>query len=277
MVEIMLNTICLEPNRGLHDSNSACEISDLFPKIKEAGFNSLELWQYHISGKDTTELLDFKQKADMNGISLKVLGAYPTLHLDGKDGELETKHLIELTDKASMLGIPLIKFFLGKIKGSEISDKQLANTANNLRTWSETAKKHGIKLCAELHNNTLFDPVEAGECFLHKHAKLETGVCFQPYDFANTEEAVKLAKMFSGRIFHAHIQARNANGKLVSLENSPLDYSKVLPIIKDENPDADFSIEFVKDCQVKPEEFDIDHVLQNASQDLNFARKILNI
>ena len=284
MVNVTLNTIALEPNRFTSEKIPHLDITELLPKIADAGFTAIEMWQFHISGKTLDEVKAVRQLGDSMGLSFPVIGAYPLFHLEGEDAEKEKAIQMGLIERAEILGSPLIKMFLGKIKGSEITPEQIQLTEERLRSWTTAAKARNIRFCAELHDKTLFDPEETGEAFLARNPDLEMAVCYQPYDFQSTNAGLALADRFAGRIIHVHLQGHGPDKEypipwgqnLCSLEESAIDYSRLLPRINKANPGVTYGIEFVRGGMGPAEELDYDVALAEALRDKLFAEAILN-
>jgi len=284
MVNVMLNSIALEPNRFTAEKTPHLDVTKLLPMIAKAGFTAIEMWQYHISGKTLEEVKAVRQRGDSLGLTFPVFGAYPVFHLEGEDAEKEIASQMGLLERAEILGSSVIKMFLGKIKGSEITPEQLKLTDERVGSWTAAAKARNIRFCAELHDNTLFDPEETGEAFLAHNPDLGMGVCYQPYDFQNTDACLALADRFAGRIIHVHLQGHGAdNGhatpwgqNLCSLEESAIDYCQLLPRINDANPGVTYGIEFVRSGMGPAEELDYNVALAEALKDKVFAEAILD-
>ncbi|MHC4872328.1 MAG: sugar phosphate isomerase/epimerase family protein [Planctomycetota bacterium] len=275
MAEVILNTIAIEPNRFKRDATLASDIERVLPRIKAAGFDGLEVWQYHVSGKSDCELESLKESADRLSIELKVLGAYPKFHLVGEEGKAEAENIVKLLDTSVKLGIPLIKFFFGSAKADKLTIEEKKLTEESFKVWAAAAAEKNIRLCAELHGNTFFDPVDNGEKFMQDNPEIEFGVCYQPYNFFDTNEAVLLADRFAGKIDHIHLQGRDNDMQSELLEESVIDYEALIHHLNKVAPNADLGIEFVKDCGAAPEEFDLEKVLNNASEDAEYVRSIL--
>ena len=51
-MRLLFNTIMLEVNRWAADKTPTRPLADLLPAVAAAGFDRLELWQYHVSSLD---------------------------------------------------------------------------------------------------------------------------------------------------------------------------------------------------------------------------------
>lgn len=278
-MEILINTIALEPNRWTAKKIPHFSLKDLMQPIKDAGFEDVEVWQHHLTHTNIDDIRDIWKQADRMGLRFRVVGVYPVLHLDGEEALREERAQMDVIEKAVILGAPLMKIFAGTIRGAEITPQQRLLTAEHLKDWQIVAKENGLTICIELHGNTLFDPVEVGEAFLAEYPGLDIGICYQPYDFTDTAAAVALAERFRGKIMHVHLQGRRrtADGgmEFCLLEEAEIDYRQLLPVILEGNEAVSCGIEFVKGCTAPAEHFQVDLVLENAVRDAEFIRSIV--
>ena len=89
MIQILLNSIALEPNRWTRDKIAHFSIEQLLPPIADAGFHFVELWGYHISRRPENEMRDIRSLAQSLDLQFPVVGIYPRLHLTGQQREKE--------------------------------------------------------------------------------------------------------------------------------------------------------------------------------------------
>jgi sugar phosphate isomerase/epimerase len=272
----MLNSIALEPGRWGGDRQPHYTLEDLMKPTRDAGFEAMEIWQFHLTRREMADVPKIKEAGESLDLSFPVVGAYPVFHLEGEEAEEQHRVRMDLLEKAKILDTKLIKMMLGQVKGQEADDEIRNRTASELKRWQDEAKKAGIGLAAELHGGTMFHPEEEGTRFLNDHPELDLGICYQPYDFNDNDEAHALAERFAGRIVHVHLQGRKAEEKgFALLEESAIDYSTLIPKLAKENPGVTFGIEFVKDCTMPAEEFDIPRIADNARRDREFVEKVL--
>lgn len=275
----ILGTIALEPNRWTAFKEPATDLIGLLPRIRDAGFDQLEVWQYHVSLRPLVAVRALKAKAEEAGIGFPYIGAYPCFVAAGPEAREQERIQADLLDKAEILGTRCLKIMLGTgLRGSQASAEQLRLTAERFGRWYRDARGRGISMAVELHGGTLFDPVEIGERFMQDHPEFDFTICFQPYDFFNTEQALRLADRFAGRISHLHLQApqpREKGRQYDLLEEGALDYRRLLPHVLHRNPGATMTLEFVKDCIQAGPLFDAGKVLANARRDADFVERVL--
>ena len=274
----ILATVALEPNRWTGKRNPRMDLLDLLPAIKGAGFDQVEIWQWHVSTRFMSAVREIKASADALGIRFPYIAVYPVFLHAGIEAREEERIQADILDKAEILDTPMLKIMLGcGLKGGLANPEQLQLTAKRFGLWYLEAKAREIGMCAELHGGTMFDPVEAGERFMQQYPEFDFTICFQAQDFTDTDGTLALADRFAGRISHIHLQAPQ-NGKPGGaydlLEEGTLDYRRLLPHILRHNPRATMTLEFVKDCVQKQAVFDVARVLANARRDAAFVEQI---
>ncbi len=273
----ILGTIALEPNRWTGRRNPRYTLQELMPLARAKGFHQLEVWQWHICNPFLAEAREIRGQADELGISFPYIGVYPRFHLDGPDAREEARLQEDILDKAEVLGTPALKIMLAVgVKGAEATEEQLRTIGQRFAHWYQNARARGITMVAELHAATLFDPPEVGQAFLDRFPEFDVGICYQPYDFTDTEKAMALADRFRDRIRHLHLQAPRPDRKgYAFLEECPLDYHRLLPHILRNNPRTTLTLEFVKGCVGEDGPFTLNHVLTNAQRDAAFVESVL--
>lgn len=275
----ILGTIALEPNRWTAYHEPRTDLLEVLPQVRAAGFDKLEVWQWHVTLRCLSAIRALKGKGDELGVQFVYIGVYPSFTASGVEGREQMRIQADILDKAEILGTSRLKVMLGcGLRGGVASPEQIQLTAERLGGWYNEAKRRGIGMCMELHGGTMFDPIEAGEKFMRDFPALDFTICYQPADFADTEKSLALADRFAGRISHIHLQAPQfrADGVMFDLlENGTLDYRRLLPHIVRHNPGATMTLEFVKDCIRSVSDFDLAAVLANARRDAEYVEGIM--
>jgi sugar phosphate isomerase/epimerase len=252
-------------------------LTDLLEPIADAGFRGVEVWQYHVSRLAQSDLEALNQKASDLGIDFPVLGIYPELHLGGTAGEEALIETVRLLDVGVALGANTVKMFVGTKGRGDLSEIEEANTFAALEMLVDAAEDRDILLAGETHANTLFDSVDSVNNALAVIDSEDLEVCFQPFESANTEQAIADYSSLAEHVIHVHLQGRS-NGEISSLETADIDYQRLLETFEINGFAGYLSIEFVKDCVVdKAENFDLDRVIANAVADRTFVEKVLEI
>jgi len=268
---ILLNTIALEPNRWTEDKIPHFKLVDLLPAIAKHRFHDLEIWQYHVDRLTQGELDELKSRLDSLGISTPVVGIYPTIHLERKEGHDQLVHVERLMDIASFLGADTVKMFVGSVGSGKLDVEAHGRSLRFLERMSEMAAERDLRITGETHANTLFDTIESTLRTLDRLDPKRFGVCFQPYD-GSLAGAIGAFTALRDRIWHLHFQGRKGR-ELCLLLDADLDYAEYTRFIAASGFSGYLCIEFVKDCVVaSPEELDVELVLANAEKDREFVR-----
>jgi sugar phosphate isomerase/epimerase len=112
--EIYLATVCLEPNRWGSRIGSI-RVSEWLDRIREAGFDGIELWESHALDSTPEEL----EALRASGVPVKIFNTYASGNPD--DAERRTKVL----DLALALGAEGLKFNFGYLPGGLVSPGDL--------------------------------------------------------------------------------------------------------------------------------------------------------
>lgn len=275
-IQILLNSIALEPNRWTAEKIAWFNLLDLLGPISAAGFDAVEVWQHHVSRLTPAELQQLVSTSRDLGISFPVLGIYPHLHRDSDDGQQDLGEIIRMLDIAITLGADTVKMFVGSVASEELTRSQRDRTMTALAQVVKAAEGRDLRITGETHANTLFDTLSSCQQALAEINSDTLKVCFQPLDSADDERAASDFKALEEHIVHIHLQGR-IDGEMALLEESDLDYTQFLTMVKQSDFAGYLCIEFVKDCVVaSPELLDVDLVLRNATRDLAFVTALVS-
>lgn len=274
----ILGSITLDPKRWTPFKDPGIDLLDMLPRIREYGFDKLEVWQWHVTTRCLAAVRAMKEAGDALGISFPYIGVYPWFIREGIDWREQERLLADVLDKAEVLGTPMLKIMLGVgLRGGDATPEQARLTLDRFAGWYRDARARGIGMCVELHGGTMFDPIDCGVRLMEEHPELDFTICYQAFDFEDTAGALALADRFAGRISHIHLQAPQSperGGMYELLEEGTLDYRRLLPHILRANPGATMTLEFVKECIQHDRPFDVTPVLENARRDADFVEDI---
>ncbi len=273
-MQILLNSIAVEPNRWSGGKIPHYRLEDLLPAISEAGFESVEIWQNHVALLDTDAVKSLADLADDLKMGFPIIGMYPRFHLEGEEREAELQRFESMVAKMDILDSDIIKLMPGQLPSSEMPPDVWERSVHFFHELLERTKDAGVIFTLETHGGTVADEPDALERFLEDVDSGRVEVCWQPYDFTSTGKAIQLYDRLADRIVHLHLQGRS-DGEMELLENADIDYQQVLGHIFNTDFDGYLSIEFVRDCVAdSPEDFDLDLVLKNARRDRKFIENI---
>ena len=166
MPHLLLNTIALDPNRWTPEKVAYFDLVDLLPALAEAGFDALEVWQYHLSRLADEQVAALGERARSLGVTFPVVGLYPALHLDGEERAREWAAMEMLVARSADLGARVVKMFAGRLGSDEVDEEAFERSVGFAREMAEAVAEHGLVLTAETHPDTLCDSVPATRRFL---------------------------------------------------------------------------------------------------------------
>lgn len=274
MATFLLNTIALDPNRWTPTKTPYCTLTDLLPAVAEAGFRRLELWHYHLSTLDAAAADELERALQAEEIQVDVLGLYPKLHLTGTAREAEAAELQRLIRLADRLGVGLVKCFAGALGTDAVDADTFDRSVAFLQMLAEVAGAHGLLLALETHPDTLADSVAACRRLLAAVDRSNVRLCFQPFDFADTDQAIADYEALHAHVAHVHLQGRRGD-RMSLLEAADLDYRLLFERFAAHGFSGPLSLEFVEGCVVEdPAAFDLGAVLQTAQRDRAYVYRL---
>jgi sugar phosphate isomerase/epimerase len=278
-MQILFNTIMIEPNKWADDKTPQRPLIELLPALAEAGFDALEIWQYHASSLDTRGISHLASTLREQSQKAVGLGAYPFLHLEGPEGDEATTRLGRLVAYAASIGVSVFKIFPGRVPSAQADSAIWTRSLLQLRGIAQQLAERKITLSLETHRNTLCDTEESTLRLLAGLSDLDNiGICFQPYTDQDTDAAISFYQTLAPHVRHVHLQNRSSaiGGACCRLsEGDWIDYTRLLPAIQSGGFDGPFSLEFTADMPTpKDTGGDLKNALDNAAKDRDFVLEI---
>ena len=271
MPQLVLNTLALDPNRWTPEKRAYHPLGSLLSPIAEAGFHGVELWQYHVSREHEAAVARLREQAEALGLRMPIVGMYPRLHLHGPARQEAWDEVQRVFAYAALLGAAIVKIFVGSKGTRQHTDAEYNRALAFLIDMTTLAASHGLTITGETHPDTLFDSLGACRRVLDAVQSDHLKICFQPYDFADTPQALADYEALHRHVVHVHFQGRRA-GALTHLEDADLDYETFTGSLAAHRFDGYLCLELVKDCVVdNATDFDLDLVLKNAQRDRDFV------
>ena len=279
-MQILLNTILIEPNRRAPDKTPRRPLSEHLPTFQRAGFQALEIWQYHVSTLDARGLANLSTHLNACALRPVVLGAYPSLHLDGPEGNEAMVQLGRTVAYASHLKSEIFKIFPGRVASQQLDAAARARSVKQLRQLAQQLAERSMHLTLETHGNTLCDTQQSTlQLFDELGTCDNVGICFQPYIEHDTDAAIQMYDVLRPYIRHVHLQnRRRVDGSITRLEEGDwLDYRRLLPHIRDNGFDGPLCLEFTAGMTT-PDSPNVDssQALENAARDRDFTLEMWN-
>ncbi|NKB66564.1 MAG: TIM barrel protein [Candidatus Latescibacteria bacterium] len=274
-MRLLLNTIMLEVNRWSPDHQLSQPLSQLLPAVSRAGFDQLELWQYHISTLDQGQSEDLAHQLRTHGLRTPALGAYPSFHLEGAEDEQMQAQLDRVVATAQVLGVEIFKIFPGRLASAEADAAQWARSVRRIGHLAQQLERHGMRLTMETHGNTLCDSLASTQRLLGElQGGQHIGLCFQPYTAHDTDQALATFDALAPAIHHIHLQNRRLQDRSTTrlADGDWTDYRRFLPHVKASGFDGLLCLEFTAGLfPPEGQPFDPQTVLDHAVHDRRFV------
>jgi sugar phosphate isomerase/epimerase len=274
-MRLLFNTIMLEVNRWTSDKVLTRPLADLLPLLKKANFSALEIWQYHISRMTDDELSTLKDQLQALEFHTVALGAYPALHLQEADADLE--RLVGFSDR---LGATTFKIFPGRLASADTNAETWRRSLQHLRHLAERLADRGMDLTLETHGNTLCDTQANTQRLLDEIGEINNlGLCFQPYTSHGTGETLNFFAALGSAVRHIHLQNRSMvdNDCTRLADGDWYDCTRLLQAAKASGFAGLLSLEFTAGLfPIDGQIFDPQTVIDNAVQDADFVMQIWN-
>ena len=273
-MQLLLNTIMLEPNRWTADHALSRPLVDLLEPMAAAGFRDLEVWGYHLEGLSEAEVEHLAAALQARAMRAVGVGASPSFHLEGAGDEEQRRRLDRLVAAAVRLGASVFKIFPGSVGSAQVDEAVWRRSVERIRRLARRTGEAGLALTLETHGGTLCDTLEGTRCLLDRLPDDGVGLCFQPYIEHDTSAAMAAFDALRPRILHLHLQNRGPGGAALLEEGDWTDYRRFLPHVRRSGFDGPMCLEFTAGITpAEGEAFDLAAVLANAARDRAFVER----
>ena len=268
----------LEINRWTEHHTITYPLIDLLKPLKVAKFEELEIWQYHISSLTEYDVKTLTEKLQELSMSAPVVGIYVQLHLKDAAADEMNRLLEQMISSAAILGSEMVKISPGNIASKEVDLSTWKLSVKRLKELATKLADKGMLLSMETHANSLCDSEESVLRLMNDLSGFNNiGICYQPYDDQNTDQAMAMFSKLFSYIIHIHLQnlpSGNAETTTFLETGGWMDYKKLLPHIKKSGFNGIFCLEFTEGIfPPEGEEFNPQTVIDNAKQDRKFFLK----
>jgi len=253
--QILIGSILLDVNRWGKPKTPSYEVSDWRDRFQEAGFDGVELWEYHATLCSESE----REKLRASNFLTTLYNTY----CDFDDASVtDRQQAAEMIEQFGSVGV---KFNVGK-------DPALRDTyLNNLRAWRALVPDTCTLFC-ECHPGTIVEDPDSAKAFFD-----DLGVdgweiivhCFIP----ETDVLKRWFDNFGPKVTHAHTQLRNEASEVQLLSDFPERAETALGIMSDYNFAGSIAVEFAKGTREPGE--NMDDLWTAAQSDLAFLRERL--
>ncbi len=250
--QIYIGSILLELNRWGQPKVPNYNVSEWLERFKEAGFDGIELWEYHATMCEPEELDALKAPP----IPIAIFSTY----CDFDDGsESDRRTAAQLVPRLPAGGV---KYNVGK--DPALRDAYLTN----LRDWIDDLPDDCRILC-ECHGGTVIEEPALAKAFFDELGEDRCEIILHSFapDLARLREWFSL---FGPRVTHTHVQVRDADGNMVQVGSNAAHVKECLRIMQGEGYAGSFTLEFTEGTR-QPDE-NMDDLWTAALADLEFLR-----
>ena len=274
-MQLLLNTIMLEPNRWTAEHALTWPLVDLLDPMAAAGFRDLEVWGYHLDRLSEAGVEQLTAALEARGMRAVGVGAYPAFHLEGAEDEEERRSLEQLVGAAVHLGASVFKIFPGRVASAEAGEALWRRSVEGMRRLAGRTAEAGMLLTLETHGGTLCDTLDGTRRLLEQLPEDGVGICFQPYVEHDTAAAKAAFDALGPRVRLVHLQNRKDGAAALLEEGDWTDYRRFLPHVRRSGFDGPMCLEFTAGITPAPgEAFDLAGVLANAARDRAFVEEL---
>jgi len=269
-MQILLNTIMLEPRRWSVPKSVTIPLIKLLPRIKEQGFDELEIWGYHLWNMSEDELSFLLKKLEEKNMKASSVGSYLT-----SQGGPERKGILDAARRylsiCKRLKSKRLRVFYGD-RDLEKSDHIYLRFIDEVfEEILKMAQDEGVVVMAEMHTKTLVGSIQGLRRAIEKWGSYPNfGLVYQPYEF-NTESALEALDVAIRYMKSVHLQNRH-NGQFTGLAQGDVDYRKVLEKLASFGYDGPFVLEFTEGIAAPLKDFDCRRILSSAAKDREWLK-----
>lgn len=252
---IYLGSILLEPNRWTAAKKPSYRLSEWLPRIREAGFDGIELWENHYEKADATEQSALRA----------AVGYFPLFNtyagMDASPAASKARAAATATIRA--LGSRAVKFNVGK----EMT--RLPEYQETVRKWTADLPPESRPLC-ECHAGTALETPEAAAKSFQYWNEARFGAIVHAFSIP-PQQLEDWLKRLGPRVTHIHVQILDERGKRVRLDRRPQEARTALRLLKDYGFSGSFTLEFTEGTGTADDT--PEKLFSNAKADLAFLKE----
>lgn len=253
---IYLGSILLEPNRWKAGKEPSFRLSEWIPRIREAGFDGIELWENHYLKADEREQAALRALAGYFTV-FNTYAGFDTEERMRKEREIAASAIRTLKSEA-------VKFNVGA------KAERQANYLRVTKEWAGTLPA-SVRLLCECHGGTVLEtPEGAARAFTEWPETARYQVIVHAFSTPPKVLAEWMTRL-GPHVTHVHVQVRDANDGLLRLDRRPKEIKEALRILKDHGFSGSFTLEFTEGTSTPTDRPDA--LFANALLDLAYLRE----
>ncbi|WP_282936814.1 TIM barrel protein [Paenibacillus sp. RC67] len=222
---VYFGTILLERNRWAAGKEPSYLVSEWIPRLKQDGFDGIELWENHAALCDAAEL----ERLSDAQLPVSVYNSYVTFEDGAEESRKQAAELIRV------LGAKAVKFNFGR-------EQSLLDTYT--RNWNEWVKllPGDCRLLCECHPNTVMEEPQAAAAAMKAMDRCEAIV----HPFHSLGPLEEWFEHLGSAVTHAHVQYRYGGQTFRRLSSNQEEIVEKLNLMKQAGFNGSFTLEFVE-------------------------------
>ncbi|MFW6146419.1 MAG: sugar phosphate isomerase/epimerase family protein [Planctomycetota bacterium] len=251
--KIYIGTILLEKNRWTKEKEPTYRVSDWADRFAEAGFDGMELWQWHATKVDDDE----RRALTAPPCPVAIFNSYAAFDASGA---MDRNYAALLTRRFGAKGV---KFNVGK------DPAKRGEYIEALRQWRPLFDDDVTLLC-ECHPGTIIEEPAAAKAFFDEAEVPGVGVIVHAFNAADALEG--WLDTFGPAVRHAHLQMRDER-TVIPFSTKPDVAAGAIEKLKRAGYDGSYTLEFTAGTQAPDETADL--LWTNALADKAFLEDLL--
>ncbi len=258
-VPVYLASIALEPQRWSSRTPSY-RVSRWYRSIFEAGFDGIELWEYHYtlaSAQERASLDAGAQRPSVTG--MPVFNTYHRPYISSPEDWQS------VFSACTRLGAGMVKFNLG---GDPEREQEYRDALSEILRIKPAA----VTLLCECHPGTIVEQPDSAARFFDDERFSDIGFIVHPFLIGNPKLKKWIDALGAG-IMHVHTQMRDESGNMIPLSTRPEYIRGQLETLFESGYRGGISVEFVEGT--KSERDEPSYLFESAKADLATLRETL--
>ena len=253
--ELYIATLLLEVNRHGNPKTPSFRVSEWTERFAEAGFDGMELWEYHATLAEPEEA----EALQTTAFPTAIFNTYASMDEAGREDRERATRWVERLQPWG------IKFNVGK----EPAARETYLTT--VREWRAQLPADVTLLC-ECHPGTIVEEPEAAKQFFDDLNVDNWGIIVHALNRIESLQA--WFDTFGSAVMHAHLQMRTDDRQVIRFDRRPERTREAVRVMSDAGFQGSCSFEFTEGMRTPDE--NIEDLWANTLRDLAYLRTVLS-
>ena len=253
--ELYIATLLLEVNRHGSPKTPSFPVSEWTDRFAGAGFDGMELWEYHATLAGPEEAKALQETA----FPTTIFNTYASMDEAGREDRERATRWVERLQPWG------IKFNVGK------QPEERETYLTKVREWRAQLPGDVTLLC-ECHPGTIIEEPDAAKQFFDDLNVNNWGIIVHPFNRLESIQA--WFDTFGSAIMHAHLQMRTDDRQVIRFDRRPERTREAVRIMSEAGFQGSCSFEFTEGMNIPDET--IEDLWKNVLRDLFYLRTVLS-